>query len=139
MAGSFTGVGLQARNRTRSQAEPDTGKLLRRPDATWSGLFSLSEARATFFPVCSFATGVLRQGLNVRFLRHRGIYRPMWVPKNQAWTGATASRQPLQSKPDNAPGGSRHPIVPMSSDRLILEGLVATRAPLRFTGTINLP
>jgi hypothetical protein len=28
---------------------------------------------------------------------------------------------------------------PMSSDRLFLEGLVATRAPLRFTGTINLP
>jgi hypothetical protein len=40
-----------------------------------------------------------------------GIYRPMWVRKNQAWTRATASRQPLQSKPDNAPGGSRHPIV----------------------------
>ena len=31
------------------------------------------------------------------------------------------------------------PIVPMSSDRLFLGGLLASRARLRFTGTINLP
>ena len=31
------------------------------------------------------------------------------------------------------------PIVPMSSDRLFLGGLLASIARLRFTGTINLP
>ncbi len=30
-------------------------------------------------------------------------------------------------------------IVPMSSDRLFLSGLLASRARLRFTGTLNLP
>jgi hypothetical protein len=38
-----------------------------------------------------------------------GIYRPMWVCKNQDLEGATASRQPLPPSPDNVPGGSRHP------------------------------
>jgi hypothetical protein len=62
-----------------------------------------------------------------------------WFRKTKARNGATASRQPL--RPSRTTRREDHviPIVQMSSDRLFLEGLVATRAPLRFTGTINLP
>lgn len=74
----------------------------------------------------------------MRFLRHRGIYRPM--------RGSATQPGPERRLPhsDSRPSSTAQrevcaiPIVPMSSDRLFLDGLLASMARLRFTGTINL-
>jgi hypothetical protein len=122
-------------NSREANRTPATGKLLRRPDSTWAGLFSLSEACAHFFPACSHRCD-LRRGLNVRFLRHRGIYRPMTLSSER-------SRSLPPTAPSQALTAPREDcavlIVPMSSGRLFLGGLLASRARLRFTGTLNLP
>ncbi|MGH9824624.1 MAG: hypothetical protein ACREDR_15405, partial [Blastocatellia bacterium] len=64
---------------------------------------------------------------------------PMSVLENQAWTGAAASRQPLHPSPTTRREDHVILIVPMSSGRLFLGGLLASFARLRFTGTIHLP
>ena len=53
------------------------------------------------------------------------------------WSDRLPTATPIQARQRAGRIASSHR--PMSSDRLFLEGLVATRAPLRFTGTINLP
>ena len=78
--------------------------------------------------------------LCLRFLRHDGIYRSDVVSKTiQSWGRGAASRW---SAPGPAKGRDGRPAPcsssAMSSGRLFLGGVVATRARLRFTGTTSI-
>jgi hypothetical protein len=74
----------------------------------------------------------------MRFLRHNGIYRSD-VSSHLVNLGRSTA---FRSGPGQAleRAGSKHalPIVAMSSDRLFLNGLLASIARLCFTGTISL-
>jgi hypothetical protein len=74
----------------------------------------------------------------MRFLRHNGIYRSD-VSSHLVNLGRSTA---FRSGPGQAleRTGSKHalPIVAMSSDRLFLNGLLASIARLCFTGTISL-
>jgi hypothetical protein len=81
----------------------------------------------------------LRRGPDVRFSKaSRNLSVRCGFCKTQAWTEAAASRQPLPPSPTTRREDHVILIVPMSSDRLFLGGLLASIARLRFTGTINL-
>ena len=90
-------------------------------------------------PPDSLTTEAMLNLSALRFRRHRGIYRPdgALLPIKPG----PGRRLPLVGpRPGQRTRRVVHvlPIVPMSSDRLFLDGLLASIARLRFTGTHRL-
>ena len=88
------------------------------------GLGFLATAIYVGVPTCVFKAS---QNLSVRCESLPGLDR------------SAASRQRLRPSPTTCREDHVILIVPMSSGRLFLDGLLASIARLRFTGTINLP
>ena len=136
---------------------PTANRLVRQPgrgrDAQPKGRpipGNVFDDRMRHGPGCNRCLNVCADCLGVRFLataiyvrpqrafsRHRGIYRSD-VRLLLAWTGAPPPDGSSNPSPTTRRQDHVILIVPMSSDRLFLEGLLASIAPLRFTGTINL-
>jgi hypothetical protein len=77
---------------------------------------------ADFFPACSVVLFTILRAPRMRFLRHRGIYRPdRGSLKNQTWAGALPPAGSSHPGPRTRREDHALPIVPMSSDRLFLD------------------
>ena len=125
---------IWARNRRKAIDTPATGKLLRRPDATWAGFFRCP--KLTPISSGSVPTPLLFTSRPQRAFSK--ALRNLSADEKVARTGSASSRK--RPNPDST--AQREdctiPIVRMSSDRLFLGRLLASSARLRFTGTINL-
>ena len=133
------------------EAEPQRGPSERRPLQGNSpndrllrgpGLARPKRVCADFFPACSVVLLTILGAPRMRFLRHRGIYRPdRDSMKNQTWAGAPPPDG--SSHPGSRTRREDHalPIVPMSSDRLFLDRVARQHcpSPLHRHTQINMP
>lgn len=123
-----------ARNRRKAIGTPVAGKLLRRPDATWAGLFRCPKLA----PISSVSVPT---PLLFTLRPQRAFFK---ASRNLSADGKVARIRSASSRQRSNPElmAQREdraiPIVRMSSVRLFLGRLLASSARLRFTGTINL-
>jgi len=113
---SGLGRGAKPKGRPVQGNSPDD-RLLRGP-----GLARPERVCADFFPACSVVLFTILRAPRMRFLRHRGIYRPdRGSLKNQTWAGALPPAGSSHPGPRTRREDHALPIVPMSSDRLFLD------------------
>jgi hypothetical protein len=85
---------------------------------------------ADFFPARSVALLTILGAPRMRFLRHRGIYRPDRSSlKNQTWAGALPPAGSSHPGPRTRREDHALPIVPMSSGRLFLDRVARQHCP----------
>jgi hypothetical protein len=94
------------------------------------GLARPKRVCADFFPACSLALLTILKAPRMRFLRHRGIYRPDRSSlKNQTWAEALPPAGSSHPGPRTRREDHALPIVPMSSGRLFLDRVARQHCP----------
>jgi len=124
----------RAQERQKTARSPILGTRPTRP-AGRPGLFAPAGLRR--FTASPWATKQ-PEDLSMRFLRHDGIYQSDGGPnpssdRSHCLPPAAPNPSPTTRREDHVVL-----IVPMSSDRIFLDGLLASIARLRFTGTARL-
>jgi hypothetical protein len=121
---SGLGRGAKPKGRPVQGNSPDD-RLLHGP-----GLARSKRVCADFFPACSVVLLTILRALRMRFLRHRGIYRPdQGSLKNQTWAGALPPAGSSHPGPRTRREDHALPIVPMSSGRLFLDRVARQHCP----------